>query len=412
MESSRQGRCGVSLFFRGGGQTKRFLDANAIPPNSAVGRLGSASATVTADTSLRSSAVWAALRLRANLISTLPVDTFKRDPATGIPVSIGNPRVRWLNGGQEIRWDEALYATQVDLDRSGNAFGVITKRNGSNLPAEIELVDIGMVQAAPRRAFAGSMEADWVWKINGVEYPYEDLWHERQYVISGFPMGLNAVAYAAYAVGSYLSAQDFATKWFSSDALPAAILKNEEEVVPPGVAEKAKARYQASMTPGGVFVTGRDWSLQPINAANESNRYIETMQNTVSDIARYFDVPSDLIDGAVSGSSITYANITQRLTQLLTVHLGPTITRRENALSTLSSSPRFTKLNRKALLAMDPLTQAQLLGLEIDKRMTTPNEARLLMEKPPLTPEDKSEFKDLFGDKNPAPKAIETGVAA
>jgi HK97 family phage portal protein len=375
----------------------------AIPPNSQVGRLGSGVSAITSDTALRSSAVWAALRLRANLISTLPVDTFKRDQS-GINIPLGNPRVTWINGGQEVRWDEALYATQMDLDRSGNAFGVITKRNGADLPAEIELVSPGDVQCAPRRAWGGSLSNDWEWRINGVRYEYEDLWHERQYVISGIPLGLNAVAYAAYAVGSYLTAQDFAIKWFSSDAMPAAILKNEEEVVPPKVAEAAKAKYKSSMEPGGVFVTGRDWSLTPVSAANESNRYIETMQSSVSDIARYFDVPADLIDGAISGSAITYANITQRFTQLVTIHLGPSITRRELALGRLSAAPRFTKLNRRALLAMDPMTQAQLLGLEIDKRMTTVTEARRLQDKAPLTAEDKAEFKDLFGDKNPPPK--------
>lgn len=376
----------------------------AIPPNSQVGRLsGTGASTVTSDSALRSSAVWAALRLRANLISTLPIDTFKRS-ALGINVSVGNPRVRWINGGVEIRTDEAMYATQMDLDRSGNTFGVITKRNGANLPAEVELVSLADVQIAPRRSWGGSLSNDWVWKINGVEYDYDDLWHERQYVISGFPMGLNAVAYAAYAVGSYLSAQDFAIKWFSADALPAAVLKNEEETVSAPVAEAAKAKYQSSMTPGGVFVTGRDWSLTPVSAANESNRYIEQMQATVADIARYFDVPADLIDGAVSGSAITYANITQRFTQLVTIHLGPSITRRELALGRLSAAPRFTKLNRKALLAMDPMTQAQLLGLEVDKRATTVTEWRELMDKPPLTAEEKQEFKDLFGDKNPPPK--------
>ncbi len=394
----------MSFLFRGG-QSKRFQDMSAIPPNSQVGRLsGTGASTVTSDSALRSSAVWAALRLRANLISTLPVDTYKRDK-TGINIPLGNPRVTWINGGEEVRWDEALYATQMDLDRSGNAFGVITKRNGADLPAEVELVPLSDVQVAPRRSWGGSLANDWVWKINGVEYPYEDLWHERQYVISGFPMGLNAVAYAAYAVGSYLSAQEFAIKWFSADALPAAVLKNEEETVPPKVAEAAKARYQSSMTPGGVFVTGRDWSLTPVSAANESNRYIEQMQATVADIARYFDVPADLIDGAISGSAITYANITQRFTQLVTIHLGPSITRRELALGRLSAAPRFTKLNRRALLAMDPMSQAQLLGLEIDKRMTTVSEARALQDKAPLTAEDKAEFKDLFGDKNPAPTA-------
>jgi len=375
-----------------------------IPPNSQVGRFTAGSTTVTADTALRSSAVWAALRLRANLISTLPVESYRMDK-NGTRIDLPPPNVTFMNAGTPIPWNEFLYATQMDLDRSGNAFGVITQRNALGLPTIIELVNLADISCSPRRVGLRDYDSDYIWRVCGIEYDYADLWHERQYVVAGIPMGLNAVGYAAYAVGAYLTAQDFAIKWFGNDALPAAVLRNEEEVVPPKVADAAKARYQASMTPGGVFVTGRDWSLSPMNAATNSNNYIETMQNSVADIARYFDVPADMIDGGVSGSSITYANVTQRFLQLLVVHLGPSITRRELAMSTLSAAPRFTKLNRKALLAMDPLTQAQLLGLEITNRYTTPDEARALMDKAPLTPEDKTLFKDLFGDKNPPPTA-------
>jgi HK97 family phage portal protein len=376
---------------------------NAIPPNSAQGRTRVGTTNVTAETALRSSAVWAALRLRANLISTLPVDSFRERPGE-IRVAIANPGVTFINAGREIPWHEFLYATQMDLDRSGNAFGVVTQRNALNLPTRIELVNIGDVTLSPRYVGGNVLDPELVWRIGGVEYAYEDLWHERQYVVSGLPLGLNAIMYAAYAVGSYLSAQDFAIKWFSNDAMPAAVLKNEEETVPPKVAEAAKARFQASMTPGGVFVTGRDWSLSPMNAAENTNRYIETMQWGVPDIARYLDVPADLIDGAVSGSSVTYANVTQRLLQLLVVHLGPSITRRELALSDLHPRPRYIKLNRKALLAMDPLGQAQLLGAEITGRYTTPDEARAIMDKAPLTEGDKALFDRLFGSKNATPK--------
>jgi HK97 family phage portal protein len=376
---------------------------NAIPPNSQVGRVIAGSASVTADSALRSSAVWAALRLRANLISTLPVDSYRM--VNGVRVDIPAPNVTFINAGREIPWHEFLYATQMDLDRSGNAFGLITQRNALGLPTRIELLNLGWITVAPRYTGDQLMNTELVWRVGGVEYPYADIWHERQYVVSGLPLGLNAVAYAAYAVGSYLTAQEFALKWFSNDALPAAVLKNEEEVVPPKVAEAAKARYQASMTPGGVFVTGRDWSLSPMAAATNSNNYIDTMQYGVADIARYFDVPVDMIDGSISGTKITYANVTQRFLQLLVVHLGPSITRRELSLSDLSAAPRFIKLNRRALLAMDPLTQAQLLGLEITNRYTTPDEARAIMDKAPLTPEDKALFSDLFGDKNPPPTA-------
>ncbi len=376
---------------------------SAIPPNSQVGRLGVGSASVTSETALRASAVWAALRLRANLISTLPVDSFKMRPGE-IRTTVPNPNVTFINAGYEIRWDEFMYATQMDLDRSGNAFGVITQKNALGLATRIELVNLADVALSPRYIGGNVLDPELVWRIGGVEYDYEDLWHERQYVVAGMPMGLNAIAYAAYSIGSYLSAQEFSIKWFGADALPAAVLQNEEETVPPQVAEKARQRYEASMKPGGVFVTGRDWTLKPMNAAENSNRYIETMQYGVPDIARYFDVPADMIDGAISGSSVTYANVGQRMLQLLVAHLGPSITRRENALSNLHPRPRTIKLNRKALLAMDPLAQAQLLGVEITNRYTTPNEARALMDKAPLTAADKAEFSDLFGNKNPPPQ--------
>ncbi len=391
----------MSLLF--GRRSQRFQDMSAIPPNSAVGRFSAGSASVTNETALRSSAVWAALRLRANLISTLPVDSYKERPGD-VRVSVPNPKVTFINAGREIEWHEFLYATQMDLDRSGNAFGVITQKNALGLATRIELVNLADVSLTPRYIGGNVLDPELVWRIGGVEYDYEDLWHERQYVVAGMPMGLNAIAYAAYSIGSYLSAQEFSIKWFGADALPAAVLQNEEETVPPQVAEKARQRYEASMKPGGVFVTGRDWTLKPMNAAENSNRYIETMQYGIPDIARFFDVPADMIDGAISGSSVTYANVTQRFLQLLVVHLGPSITRRELALSNLHPRPRTVKLNRKALLAMDPMAQAQLLGLEITNRYTTPDEARAIHDKAPLTEADMSLFDRLFGNKNPAPK--------
>lgn len=380
---------------------------NSIPPNSAVGRFAAGSTSVSADSALRSSAVWAALRLRANLISTLPVDFYRQ--IGPLQIQVAAPNCVLVNAGREIKWHEFLYATQMDLDRSGNAFGVITQRNALGLPARIELVNIADVQVSPRYINGSSLDMTLVWRIGGVEYDYKDLWHERQYVVAGIPLGLNAIAYGAYAIGSYLSAQDFALKWFGHDAMPGAVLKNEEEVVPPKVAEAAKARFQAAMTPGGVFVTGRDWSLSPMNAATSTSNYLETMQWGVPEVARFFDVPVDLIDGSTgTKSSITYANVTQRFLQLLVVHLGPAITRRELALSDIMPAPRFVKLNRKALLAMDPLTQAQLLGMEIVNRYTTPTEARALNDKAPLTDADKQEFIDLFGD--PAPPPLQPAV--
>lgn len=398
----------MSLFFRSGTKQKRFYDANAIPLNSQVGRFGSPTASVTNDTALRASAVWAALRLRANLVSTMPVDAYRM--VGDIQVEMAKPSCVFVNGGREVDIHEFLYASQWDLDRAGNSFGVITARNALGLPSTIELVSLGDVSLYPRRSGIDPLHPELIYRIGGTEYSPEQIWHERQYTLPGLAVGLNAVAYAAYSIGSFTSAQDFSLKWFSQDAIPAAVLKNTERVLPPKVAQEAKARYMSSMTPGGVFVTGADWTLEPLNGAESTNRYIETMQWGVADIARYFDVPADLIDGAISGSSVTYGNITQRNLQFLIMSLGPAIARRERALSKLVPGNRFVKFNTDAILRMDPLTKAQVLKTEIDSRTRTPDEARALNNLPPLTQADKDQFKELFPGKSGGTSANADGT--
>jgi HK97 family phage portal protein len=122
------------------------------------------------------------------------------------------------------------------------------------------------------------------------------------------------------------------------------------------------------------------------------------------DVARFFGVPADLIDGAVSGQSITYANITERMLNFLVVNLGPAVSRRESAMSErILAAPRFAKLNTKALLRMDPKSEVEQLGMSIDSRIMTPNEARAILDREPLTDDDYAQFDRLFARSGATP---------
>ena len=68
-----------------------------------------------------------------------------------------------------------------------------------------------------------------------------------------------------------------------------------------------------------------------------------------------------MIGGASGGSSLTYANVTQRNLDFLIMHLGPSVVRRERSLSQLLPRPRFVKLNPSALLRMDDETRAAVI---------------------------------------------------
>lgn len=364
---------------------------------------------VTPDTAMRHSAVWACLRLRADLVSVMPVDVYRK--VNGIQVEVAKPPVLVTPGGARVGIKEWMYSSQVDLDRAGNVFGIITERSGvigpdgRGLPARIDLVALGDVTI---RA-TGSEITKFV--IGGVEYEPWEIWHEKQYTVAGMPLGLSPVAYAAWTIEESLNAQQFARDWFAGGAVPMAELKNTAKTIDKPAAKVAKDEFRAAVSNGDLFVHGNDWEYKPIQAVASQSAFIEARQYGLSDIARFFGCPGDMIDAAVSGSSITYASITQRNLQFLIMHLGPAVGRREDAFTRgMTPGPRFVKLNADVLLRMDPEARARTIATQITSRTLTPSEARALEERAPLTEDQYAEFDRLFGARTTTPTTAATGV--
>lgn len=394
--------------FRRQPATQRAESLTALRALADRGGTRAGSVTVNQESALRHSAVWACLRQRASLLSTLPVDAYRR--VGGIQVEITRPPLLVAPGtdGQDITsW---LWATQFDLDRYGNTFGLITQRWGASgsfrgWPARIELLPAGEVgvRADGARVVEYRHGRD-RWR----DEQLADIWHERAFTPAGLAVGLNAVQMAALTIGGYLSAQEFALNWFGAGGVPAVALKptavdlNEEQ------AAVAKRRWVEATSQRGPAVLPKGWELEMIDVPAASTAYMDEKRWSVTDVARYFDWPADLIDGAVSGESITYASITQRNLQALVMHLGPAVIRRENALNRALPERQFVKLNTDALLRMDPETVSKKLGQEVKDRLTAPSEARALMNRQPFTPEQLAEFEALFGPPR-QPQASTTG---
>lgn len=385
----------MSLFTRR--QTRDLFgipDASALIPPRTGGATGSV--TVTNDTALRHSAVWACLRLRSNLVSTMPADVFRR--VGDLQVEMPKPPVLIAPGGE--RWDyvDWMHATQFDLDRTGNTVGLITETNSLGLPARIDL------QSINDASYVHYRDTEPKWRIAGKDYALSKVWHERQYPVAGLPVGLSPIAYAAWTIGQYESAQRFALEWYGSGGIPKAHFQNTtQEIVDPKVAEAMKIRFKASVEGRDVFVTGKDWVYNPIQSAAVGAEWLEAQKFGIGDVARFFDCPGDLIDAAVQGANLTYANVTQRNLQFLIMSLGPAIVRRERSLSRLLPAPRYVKLNTSALLRMDDKTQAEVFNLALDGRWMVPSEIRDLKNLPPFTEGQLAEFDRVFGAPRTSP---------
>lgn len=366
------------------------ITAQELIPQRTIGRPGIPA--VTNDTALRHSAVWASLRLRSNLISTMPVTVIRA--FEGIEIDMPPPPMLVKPGGSggsgRIGIMEWLYSTQFDLDRSGNTFGLITETNAVGLPARIDLLPLSAVAVRIRKGVLDK------YLVDGKETDPSVIWHERQYTVAGLPIGLSPVAHAAWSISEYLSIQDFALDWFGNGGVPLAHLKNTAKTIEATDAAIVKERFKASVSAGDVFVSGADWEYTMIQGEQAGSAWLEAKSYGIGDIARFFDVPGDVIDAAVSSGNITYANVVQRNLQLLIMHIGPAILRRESALSDLLPKPRSVRLKRDALLEMDPVTQATFFQSLIASRAITPDEIRAMLNRQPLTQDQIEQLLTFF----------------
>lgn len=373
------------------GESRAWTTISGMPRADRTGRRVSGPAS--ADTANRQSVVWAAIHRKASLLSSMPVDVFRR--INGVAIEAPKPSVLvepWQYAeGQPETIAEWIYSSQRALESHGNSVGLIHAWDGMGIPSQIELIEPEAVR------FRVSRRRITEYRIHGEVVPARNIWHERMY---GGPVGLSPIAYAALTLYGAEAAQRFAADWFGGDAVPGAILRNAEKTIDPTSSDAIKDRFRAAIATGDLFVVGKDWEYDPIQAKAVESGFIEMMNVSDAALCRFFGIPAGEVDVPVASSTINYANIQQANLQLLVKHLGPSVDAREDALSRLTARPRFVKLNRSSLLAMDDKTRAEVNQLQINARTLTPSEAREKDDRAPLTPEQIAEFDALFGNPN------------
>ncbi|SDG95479.1 phage portal protein [Klenkia brasiliensis] len=360
-------------------------------------RFGTASSAVPVGWggSLAIPAVWAAVRLRANLLASCPVDVYRRRP-DGTTEQVATPPVLATPAaGQDVgSW---LHASQVSLDLRGNAYGRIVDWDPRTfLPAQIELLHPDDVVVTDR-------DGETRYWVRGKRVEAREIWHERCNETPGSPVGASPIAVAAQALGIQLAAQQFGSDFFRDGAHPSALLTSEDELVG-DQARVAKRRFMDVLRGREPLVLGKNWKYQPLSVAPGESQFLELMQFGVEQVARMFDLPAEMIGGSSSGSSVTYANVEQKSQDFLAYRFGTVVGRRERALSRLTVRGQFVKLNTAALLRTDLMTQYKAFELGLKNKFLGLDEVRQLMDRPPMT-QAQLDLLDQLGLKPSSPTA-------
>jgi HK97 family phage portal protein len=333
-----------------------------------------ADVAVTVDTSLRLSSVWACVRLLADTVSTLPLDVFRNGEEIDLPPLLATPAAGWS-------LTEWTYAAMVSLLLRGNAWGLITARSGPRLtPSQVELVnpDDIVAQVSP----TGSV----IYRYKGRAVDPGDLWHVRAYVYPGSPLGLSPISYAAETIGLGLATQRFGRQFFSEGASPSGVLSTGSTLTSDRAAQlKDAIKGVSTGKRDPLVIAGADAKWQPISINPEESQFVESRKLGVSEIARTFGVPPEMIGGE-AGNSLTYANVESQGIHFAQYSILPWAIKLENAIGQLLPRGQSVKFNLDGLRRADTLSRYQAHQIALQSGFMTVDEVRALEDLAPLAP--------------------------
>lgn len=368
----------MGLFRRSGVEERGFSASDVIALMNDRRRSGSVPPSVTTESAMRLSAVWACVRLLAGLGSTLPLDQQRR--RDGLTVDV--PRSVLFDQPQAgTTLSTWLYQVWSSMLTAGNAYGLVTAIGANGWPTTVELLDPSVVQ------WRADEQRGWVVTVDRQEvqrWPEGPLWHVPIFTMPGAPFGLSPIQNAKQTIAGGLSAERFGTDFFTGGGTPNAILYSDSELTQEQ-AQGIKSAFVGS-TAGNrePAVMGAGLRYERISVSPDEAQFLDSQRFTVEQIARIYGVFPEMIGGATSGSSVTYANREQRAADFLTFGLMPYLIALEDGLSGLVPGPNRVKFNVDGVLRSDLKTRYEAHAIGIDSGFLTVDEVRQLEDRPPL----------------------------
>lgn len=344
------------------------------------------SGNVTTDQALRLGPVYAAGRLLADNIAAMPLQQYRRksdDTHERLPLAslFSSPSTQ----GNLHDW---VYRAVTSLAYRGNAIGYIANWDAQEFPTTIEWLNPDWVQVLDTAVSGPGSFTNPIWYVLGRPTPPERLVHIPWFVMPGRIWGLSPLGAYAATVSTGLSAQQFASQWFTNGGVPPATFQNSTQEVDQEKADAIKKMLVQAIRTHAPLVYGKDWQYTPISVGASEAKFVDTMRLTASQIAAIYGIPPELIGGE-TGGSLSYSSPEQRQIELVQFTLLPWLTKLESHFSSLLPGGdgrvgQYVKFDVDALIRTDIFTRWSVYAVARSIGAISNNEIRARENMPPI----------------------------
>jgi len=343
---------------------------------------------VTEENAMRSSAVYACIRIISESIAALPLVLYKQSgrdkskanshPLYPVLHNLANPDMTALE------WRELMISHCL---LCGNGY------------SEKEIDNAGKIRALwPLRP--DKME-DMQRGANGQLYYLYRMPDQTQRAIPSYRihhlkglgnglMGYSPIMQAAkQAIGLSLAAEEYGARFYSNGARPGLIFRHPGKLTDQAakrLKESFAAEHQGLSNAHRTKILEEGMDVTTIGIANNEAQFLETRKFQVTEIARIYRVPPHMLADL---DRATFSNIEQQSINFVMYTLMPWLVRHEQAIyrDLLTESERrtmFAKYNVEGMLRGDTLSRYQSYQVAVNNTILTPNEIRELEDRNPI----------------------------
>jgi HK97 family phage portal protein len=330
-------------------------------------------------------AVYAAIRLYADTIASLPIGAYVRVEGERRPYF---PRPTWLDApapqNPNLTGFDFRHRLVTSLLTDGNAF-ILTIRNTRGDVVEAHVLDPQNVQVGMNadrspyylvRAGASNERLD-----------ATDIVHVSLFAMGDELRGISPIEHHRRTMGLAIASESFAEKFFSQGATVGGMIEVPGELTPEqaqGLRDAFGSRHEGLNKAHRVAVLsgGAKFSSLPIKVGDLA--LIDQMGWTVEQVARIYAVPLALLSVATPGAQ-SYASVEAQITAWLRTGLNPMIVRIEAGFQRMVlGDTTFIKFNTDALLRPTTLERYNAHAVALTNGWLSPNEVRRIEDLPAL----------------------------
>lgn len=330
---------------------------------------------VTQERALSLVPVFAAVRLLADEISTLPLQGYRRVGDEKRPMSTLPTLFAQMEAdGTLTDW---LHECITSMALWGNAYGYVTARDGMQFPTSIMWLNPAQVRCDDRKP------AMPLWYWQGRQVPTEDMFHIPWFKVAGKVQGLSPIEAYAIAINTGLQAQEYGNGWFAAGGVPPGTFKNSEKKVNQEEAEQVRDRLTSAIRARRPIVYGSDWDYKAITIPPEQAQFIQTLKLNATQIASIYGIPPEEIGGE-PGGSLTYTTVEMNGIRLSTRTLRSWLVKLERKFFAIMPQPQYVRFNADATVRADIKTRYEVYEIADRIGLLTNDEMRRLEDRAPL----------------------------